>query len=431
MSLRKARAIMYSVVALLGITAVLFMKPLPPRNPAGEVLSAEHAAHRWREQHDTVRRNETLASALMRGGVSDLIIGEVLKSAASLLDFKRIRAGMPVRVRTEPDDTIPSEIILQLAEDRLVHLTRDSAGWRGVEERLPWAVDTIVVAGSIKTTLYEAVDSAAIDFLPASARQAIVVRLAEDIFEYRVDMSRDLQVGDKFRVVVQRRVGPNGIMRMDTVLGATMTLSGVTTEAVRFRSAKVDGIYFDQNGKPMRSGFLRNPVAFSRITSGFGSRRHPILGTVRNHQGTDYGANPGTPIRAIGDGTVIRAGWHNGYGNVVDIRHANGYMSRYGHMRGFARGIHAGARVSREQTIGYVGATGLATGPHLHFEVHVRGVQKNPRSVLANITAEPIPTSERAMFDETRIRTLQLLTDPKMLASARVPSSIKQAGSPH
>ena len=127
---------------------------------------------------------------------------------------------------------------------------------------------------------------------------------------------------------------------------------------------------------------------------------------------------------------MIRAGWHNGYGNVVDIRHANGYMSRYGHMRAFARGIHTGARVSREQTIGYVGQTGLATGPHLHFEVHVRGVQKNPRVVLANITAEPIPTSERSQFDETRIRTLMMLSNPAMLATAKANPTVRQAGSP-
>ena len=432
MKLREARAIMYSVVALLAVTAVLFTKPLPPRNPAAEVLSDEHAAHRWRERTDTLRRNENLMSVLARGGVSEVLAREALK-AARTLDFRRIPANMQVRTRTEVDDSIPSEIILKLAEDRLLLLKRDSAGWSGVEQQLPWTVDTIVVAGTIKTNLYAAMDSAAIDVLPRAARDAVVNKMAEDIFEYRVDMSRDLQVGDKFRVVVQRRTGPNGITRMDTVLGATMTLSGVTTEAVRFRSAKVDGIYFDQNGKPMRTGFLRNPIRFSRITSGFGGRRHPILGTVRNHQGTDYGAAPGTDIRAIGDGTVIRANFHSGYGNVVDIRHANGYMSRYAHMRGFARGIYAGARVSREQTIGYVGSTGLSTGPHLHFEVHVRGVQKNPRVVLANITAEPIPASERSIFDETRIRTLMLLSNPALLASAKSsPSapSIKQAGSP-
>jgi murein DD-endopeptidase MepM/ murein hydrolase activator NlpD len=430
MSLRRARAIAYGAVALLGATAVFFTKPLPRRNPAGEILSDEHVEHRWREKHDTVRRNENLASVLARGGVSEIIAREALK-AAKTLDFRRIPANMPLRVRTEPDDSIPTEIILQLAVDKLLHLKRDSSGWTGTEEILPWTTDTIVVSGTIRTTLGEAMEDAARDVLPAFARNQLVMELAEDIFEYRVDMNRDLQVGDRFSIVAQRRVGPNGITRMDTVLGASMTLSGQTTEATRFRSAKVLGEYFDQNGKPMRSGFLRNPIAFSRVTSRFGSRRHPVLGTVRNHQGTDYAANPGTPIRAIGDGVVIRAGWHNGYGNVIDIRHPNRYVSRYGHMRGFAKGIYAGARVSREQTIGYVGSTGLSTGPHLHLEVHVNGVQRNPSVVLANISADPVPASERTAFTEAHFAMTRLLNNPAMYATAKIPSSnIKQAGSP-
>lgn len=429
MSLRAARAIAYSAVALLGVTAVLFTKPLPRRNPAGEVLSEDHVAHRWRERQDTVRRNESLASVLARGGVSDIIAREALK-AAKTLDFRRIPVGMPVRVRTEPDDSIPTEIILQLAVDKLLHLKRDSAGWAASEERLPWTTDTIVVSGTIRSTLGEAMEEAAGDLLPGFARNQLVIAIAEDIFEYRVDMSRDLQVGDKFSIVAQRKVGPNGITRIDTVLGASMTLSGQTTEATRFRSARVTGIYFDQNGKPMRSGFLRNPVRFSRISSGFGARRHPILGTVRNHQGTDYAADPGTPIRSIGDGVVIRAGWHNGYGNVIDVRHANRYVSRYGHMRGFAKGIHVGARVSREQTIGYVGSTGMSTGPHLHFEVHVNGVQRNPRQVLANISADPVPASERTAFQEAHFAMVQLLNNPAKYASVKVANPIRQAGSP-
>lgn len=428
MSLRRARAIMYSVVALLGVAALLHVKPLPPRTPALEVLSDAHTAPRWRERHDTLKRNESLMSVLARGGVSEIVAREALR-AAKMLDFRRIPAGMPLRVRSLPDDSIPTEIILQLAVDRLLHLRRDSVGWTGVEEQLPWTTDTIVVSGTIQTNLYAAMDAAANGTLPRPARDALVIALAEDIFEYRVDMSRDLQVGDEFRLVAQRRVGPNGITRMETVLGATMTLSGTTIEAVRFRSEKVAGVYFDQNGKPMRSGFLRNPVSFRRISSGFGMRRHPILGTMRRHQGTDYAANAGTPIRSIGDGVVIRAGWHDGYGNVVDVRHANGYVSRYGHMRGFAKGVRTGVRVTREQTIGYVGSTGLSTAPHLHFEVLVKGVQRNPRVVLANVSADPIPASERAAFAEARARTLALLDSPALLASARTPS-VRQAGSP-
>ena len=430
MSLRRARAIAYGAVALLGATAVVFTKPLPRRNPAGEILSEQHAEHRWREKQDTVRRNETLASVLARGGVSEIVAREALR-AAKTLDFRRIQVGMPVRVRSEPDDSVPREIILQLAVDKLLHLTRDSTGWSGTEEILPWTTDTIVVSGTIQSTLGEAMEDAARDVLPGFARQQLVYALAEDIFEYRVDMSRDLQVGDRFSIVAQRRVGPNGITRMDTVLGASMTLSGQTTEATRFRSANVTGIYFDQNGKPMRSGFLRNPVQFRRISSGFGMRRHPILGTMRKHQGTDYAASAGTSIRAIGDGTVIRAGWHNGYGNVVEIRHANRYVSRYGHMKGFAKGIYAGARVAREQIIGFVGSTGLSTAPHLHFEVLVNGEQRNPRVVLANISADPVPPSERTAFQEAHFAMTRLLNDPALYATAKIPSAnIKQAGSP-
>jgi len=420
MSLRWARAIAYGVVALLAVAAILFTKPLPEdaHRPPGEVLTAQRAPG-WRVRHDTLGRGESLFNVLARGGVSEMLAREAFK-AAKTLDFRRIPSGMPVVVRSAEEDSVPSEIILQLAVDRLLHLKRTEAGWVGEEERLPWQVDTIVVEGRITPTtsfLLLAMDSAAAHVLPQSARQQLVYTMAEDIFEYRVDMSRDLRVGDEFRVVAQRRVAPNGLTRLDTVIAATFRLSGKTIEAVRFRSPRTGGLWFDQEGRPLRSGFLRSPLKFSRITSRFGMRRHPILGTMRKHQGTDYGAATGTPIRTIGDGVVIRAGWNNGFGNVVEIRHPNGYVSRYGHMSRFGSGITRGARVAREQTIGYVGSTGLSTAPHLHFEVIVNGAQRNPSVVLANVSADPIPKSERAAFDATRERALALLASPRYLAS--------------
>jgi murein DD-endopeptidase MepM/ murein hydrolase activator NlpD len=417
MSLRWARATAYGAVALLAVIAIKYMNPLPPRTPAAEVLVSQQEAPRWRERNDTLGPRETIMSVLARGGLSEVLAREALKAAKSL-DPRRIPPGLAVRVRSDIEDSIPSEITLQLSVDKLLHLKRDSLGWSETVENLPWTTDTIVVHATIRSNLYLAMDSAALGVLPAQARIRLVNLLAEDIFEYRADMNRDLRVGDEFRVVAQRRVGPGGVTRIDTVIGATMKLSGKITEAVRFKSAKVDGLYFDQDGKPLRSGFLKNPIRFSRVTSRFGMRRHPILGTMRAHQGLDYGASSGTPIRAIGDGIVVRAGWHNGYGNVVDIRHAKGYMSRYGHMRGFAAGIHAGARVSREQTIGFVGSTGLSTAPHLHFEMHVNGQQRNPGAVLANVSADPIPSSERIAFADARTRALNLLASTPLLATA-------------
>lgn len=427
MSLRKARAIAYGVVALLAVAAIYLTNPLPPRatRPAGEILTPAHTEHLVRERYDTVASGESLVSVLARGGVTEVLAREALK-AATMLDPRRIPAGMQVAVRTLSQDTVPTEVILQLAVDRLLHLTRDSAGWTAQEERLPWTTDTVAISAVIKSNLYDAIHEAARDALPYDARRALVYDLA-DIFEYRVDMSRDLQGGDSFRVLTERSIGPQGAVRMGKIIAATARLSGSLTEAVRFNSASVSGNFFDVNGKSLRAGFLRNPVQFRRISSGFGMRVHPILGTMRKHQGTDFAAASGTPVRAIGDGVILRAGWSNGYGNLMEIRHKNGFVTRYGHMKGFAAGLFPGRRVTIEQTVGYVGSTGLSTAPHLHFEVLVNGEQRDPRTALANATSDPIPPRERLAFATTRTQLLALLESTPLLASAES-AAVRQTG---
>ena len=159
----------------------------------------------------------------------------------------------------------------------------------------------------------------------------------------------------------------------------------------------------------MRAAFLRAPLEFRRISSVFGMRKHPILGVWRRHAGTDYAASQGTPIRSVGDGVVIFAGRKGGYGNAIEVRHPNGFVTRYGHLRSFAKVARRGARVSIGQTIGFVGMTGLATAPHLHFEVLVGGVQRNPRVALAMKGGEPLPASERDAFARERGELIALL----------------------
>ena len=168
----------------------------------------------------------------------------------------------------------------------------------------------------------------------------------------------------------------------------------------------------------LRSAFLRAPVAFRRITSIFGTRKHPIFGNWRNHSGTDYAAPTGTPIRAIGDGAVVSAGRRGGYGNVIDIRHRNGMVSRYGHMRNFAAGIRPGTRVTMGNTIGYVGSTGWATGPHLHFEIRVAGIARDPRLALQSKGGEAIPSGERSLFQKMRNQTLASLSQTQTASTA-------------
>lgn len=415
--------VVIAVVAAVAVVALTIVLPVLPRPKASapfaqtttepDSLSTPPAPGQpeqavWREQADTLHAGETLSGLLSRSGVESSVIGRVLHAAVGL-DARRARAGMPITVRTRTEDSIPSEIVFQLAVDRILHVERTDSGWSSTEVRLPWTTDTVAVSGTITSNLYDAIDSAA-PTLPKSARAELAWSLA-DIYEYRVDMSRELQEGDAFRALFVRKVGPGGIVRIGDILAARFQLSGTVTEAIRFATSDSHVEYYDQTGKSLRAAFLRAPLEFRRISSVFGRRYHPILKRWRNHEGIDYAASMGTPVRAIGDGVVIFAGRKGGYGNVIDIRHPNGFVSRYGHLHRFARGITRGKRVTIGQTIAYVGMTGLATGPHLHFEIIVNGVQRDPRVALKRDDGIPIPASERARFADARQSLLAALDD--------------------
>lgn len=411
MKLGIVRLGLYSLVALAFAGALRFTPQLPePDRKAADVLVTQAATPSWKLRFDTLGRGESLARVLVRGGLTDVAAARAIQ-AATTLDERKIPAGMPVTIRSEATDSTPSEITLQVAIDRLLHLRRTGDSWQSTEELLPWTTDTIVVAGTIASSLYDALNTSARIDLPAGARQQLAWSLA-DVYEYRVDMSRDLQAGDEFRVEAERAVAPSGAVRIGKVLAATFRLSGTFINVVRFATDSASGQYFDQNGKSMRAAFLRAPLEFRRISSVFGGREHPILGGWRQHKGTDYAANMGTPVRAIGDGVIVRAGWSNGYGNVLEIRHRNGFVTRYGHLSRYASSIHVGTRVAIGQTVAFVGSTGLSTGPHLHFEVIVNGEQRDPRTALRQTGGDPVPASQRAAFTALRDRLLASLDAP-------------------
>lgn len=404
-----ARLVSYTIVGLLAAAALRFVEPLPPSNPA-QILADAGAppvlVSPLLERVDSVRRGETLGQVMARGGMPGQAMLEALR-AATILDPRRLRPGTRISFAALPSDSLPRQITLYLAIDSLLRLTRTDSGWQAVAEALPWTVDTMIVRGEVETNLYDALSVAA-DEMPARARTELAWEVA-DIFEFRVDMSRDLQRGDAFSVLVERRQAPNGAVRPGRVLAATLTNGGTRIEAIRHERDGQRAVYYDQHGRSMHANFLRAPLAFRRISSVFGMRRHPVLKTWRRHQGTDYAANAGTPVRAIGDGVVTFAGRRGGYGNVIDIRHANGMVTRYGHLRGFAKGVRGGARVAMGETIGFVGMTGMATGPHLHFEVLINGVQRNPRTALATKSGAPLPDDARPEFERLRQRYLALL----------------------
>ncbi|GAC1682513.1 MAG: peptidoglycan DD-metalloendopeptidase family protein [Gemmatimonadaceae bacterium] len=413
-----ARAAAFAVIALLAIAALRLTPPIA-RTPGDRLglatpqavpSAAQTVTGSPLEHADTLAQGETLLEVLGRSGLRGGAASEVLR-AATMLDERRVPAGMPIVVIRAAADSAPTEVVFHIAIDHLGRVKSAGTGWAASEEHLPWAMDTILVTGAIATTLYAALDSAATTILPKQARDQLAWTLA-DVYEYRIDMSRDLQPGDGFRTLVERATGPGGVVRIAKVVAASFENGGTDIRAIRFRSARVSGDYFDAEGRSLRAAFLRAPLEFRRISSVFGMRKHPILGIWRQHKGTDYAAAAGTPVRAIGDGVVIFAGRKGGYGNVLEIRHPNGYVSRYGHLRAFAKGVRSGARVTIARTVAYVGATGLATAPHLHFEVLVRGAQRDPRVALRNKGGQPIPASERAAFDATRDKLVAALEQP-------------------
>ena len=401
-----ARVVAYSAGLALGGVAVVFTPPLPDRQPVASVLEAAPRAPIWHLRQDTLARGETLNTLLERAGLLGQDAANILRSATSL-DERRVPAGLALTARTLDSDSLPSELEFQLAVDHILTVRRSDSGWVTTEEKLPWTTDTIALSGTIASTLYDALDAAESD-LPAGNRAELAWSIA-DIYEYRVDMSRDLQPNDVFRVLVERKKGPQGAVRLGPVLATTFTVAGSELQAIRHVGSDGRIGYFDQDGKSMRAAFLRAPLEFRRISSVFGMRKHPILGIWRQHAGTDYAASQGTPVRSVGDGVVVFAGRKGGYGNAIEVRHRNGFVTRYGHLRAFSKSTKRGARVGIGQTIGFVGMTGLATAPHLHFEVLVGGVQRNPRVALAMKGGEPLPVSERDEFARTRGELIALL----------------------
>lgn len=274
----------------------------------------------------------------------------------------------------------------------------------GSAVRIPALADTVLVRGVVRSTLHDAVYAAAARALPIPGRAELAWRLA-DVFEYRVDMSRDLVAGDEVRVLVERALRPDGSVYASDMLAARLTVDGSPVEAVRFRR----GAYVDRRGRSLRATFLRAPLNFRRVSSVFGMRYHPILGRWREHRGVDYAAQSGTPVRTVGDGVVIFAGWRGSYGNLVEVAHAGGMVTRYAHLRGYARGTRPGTRVRVGQTIGFVGSTGLSTGPHLHFEMLVNGRYTDPRHALDAKIRERMRWAGPPDFDGRRARLLAAL----------------------
>lgn len=282
-----------------------------------------------------------------------------------------------------------------------------------------WRPQLIRIEGPFVRSVYHSFDRVLPDSLLSHREQSLMAWEVADIFRWEADFTRDLRPGDGFRIIFERLLSPDGEVRYGRLLAADMIVGGRHLHAYEYDDPDGRTVYYDEAGRSLRRAFLTVPVEFKRISSGFGVRFHPILKQWRNHQGIDYAAQSGTPVQSVGDGIVTRAGTAGGYGRMIEVRHANGAVTRYAHLRGYARGIRAGVRVAQGQVIGYVGKTGLATGPHLHFEFLLNGVPTDPRDLTTDEPDAARPADESGyLVQVTRLRRLLFREPAAQLASA-------------
>lgn len=364
---------------------------------------------------DIVRSNDTFPSLLARLGIDDPAAARWLQQDATARLILQGRGGKQVSATIVQHRTGGGQLDALVVrgpalrnEDRdkvftRITVRRDGDHWTSVQESVPLAVSPRLASGTIETNLFAAADDA---LLP----DGVTTQLAE-IFGSDIDFRRELRKGDHF-VVQYEALSADGEpvpwgSASGRVLAARFVNKGEVHEAFWFEAPGQKGGYYSADGQSKNRLFLASPLAFSRVTSGFAMRFHPIQKTWKAHLGVDYGAPTGTPVRAVGDGVVAFAGWQNGYGNVIHLQHAGGRETVYAHLSRI--GVKTGQRVSQSDTIGAVGATGWATGPHLHFEVKVGGRQTDPIKIARASEAVTLSAAVLPQFMAQRFAASQAL----------------------
>ena len=395
-----------AILMAAGVYAMRGAWPWP-----AEPVKAVTVQELFSETVDTLRRGETLSQLFVRQGFSGFALSQ--SAAGGVFEPRRLRPGLIFSFRRRPEDSIPSKVVVRMGPEQRVALHLLNDGWWPQAEPIVWRSEPVTLEGRIETSLYDALDDEVSDSLLALPDRIRLAWDLADIFAWQVDFGRDIRPGDGFRVLAERLISEEGEVRYGRVLAGDLQIAGQRYTAYRFTTPEGRSGFYDGAGRSLRRAFLLAPVSFRRISSRFnGARLHPILGIVRRHEGMDFAADPGTPVMAAGDGVVSRREWSAGYGNLVELRHANGIVTRYGHLRGYAPGLEPGQRVSQGDVIGYVGSTGLATGPHLHYEFRVNGVSRDPHTADLG-TGEPVPLARMRDFERERARLGALLIWPE------------------
>ena len=351
--------------------------------------SAETPVAEW--SVETVRNGDNLAALFKRAGLSARDVHDVVNAGDPASQLTRLFPGDELYLQVSDNERLVG-LRYAMSPTRTLHMTRDAAGeWQPRVETVQLERRTAEAEGRIASSLYNA-------GIEAGLSDRLIMQLA-GIFGWDIDFALDLRRNDSFAVVYETLYRDGQKVRNGQILAAEFVNRGERFRALRYETPEGESNYYAPDGRSMRKAFLRTPTDFTRVSSEFNPDRvHPVYGTKRPHRGTDYAAPPGTPIKAAGDGKVIERGRKGGYGNTVVLKHGTRYTTLYAHMRRFANGHSVGDRVKQGEIIGYVGSTGLSTGPHLHYEFRVDGTHRNPRTVDLP-EAKPIAERYRDDFE--------------------------------
>ena len=355
---------------------------------------------------DVLTRGTALSQVLDSRGFDTDQIREITSLLWAYRSPRALRPGTALAFSAEAD-SVPDRIRLELTPDSLLHFVRTDSLWTTRVELVPFVVDTVRISGDVESSLWSARLSGDLDRVGRKDFEDLVYDIA-DVFAWKVDFTRDLRRGDAVRVVLERKIRPDGSIRSRHFLAIELRNGDRVLRAIPQLTPGGRYAYFDEEGRSLRGAFLRYPVPY-RITSRFTTRRfHPILKRWRAHEGIDYGAPAGAPVEATASGVVTRAGFMGAYGRLVELRHPGEIRTRYAHLSSIAPDVRPGARVEQGQIIGRVGSSGLATGPHLHYEFLKNGRHRDPLTV--EIPGAPsVAESQVEQFRRDRDAALALL----------------------
>jgi murein DD-endopeptidase MepM/ murein hydrolase activator NlpD len=364
---RKRILLLGFLLAGLLLLTYFFVLPFTPPSPSDGPPATSPLAAQAPPLHTiegNVKERSTLFQSLMEKDIPLRWIDLIISKLKPYVNFRKIKGGTYRFIADGKGELV--KFVYEASPTEIYEIEKDSEEYLVQRKKVPVESHLVKAVGEIHSSLFEAMEA-------AGEQDLLTIAFAE-ILAWEIDFYKDVREGDRFKVVVEKVYKGDQFIQYGPIRAVEYQRGEKIIQGIRYKEG-----YYNEQGVSLKRAFLKVPLRFNRISSKFSrARKHPILGGIRPHFGVDYAAPPGTPIWAVADGTVISCGWSGGFGNQVTLRHMNGYTTYYGHLSGFGPGIRKGARVSQKQIIGYVGSTGLSTGPHLDYRLSKDGHFRNP-----------------------------------------------------